>query len=197
MPGMRGRQGLPDAIRREEKDRVSDSGLHIEEKNMIHELTGDILHSDAQVIAHGVSPNDDFHQGLALQLRSMLPSMYKEFRHHCQTMHPKPGEMMTWNLDADHVLVHLFTQVPAYDHGSKPGRATLSHVNHALHALRVFAEKEGVASIALPKLACGVGGLGWEEVSPLVAKHLGDLGIPVYVYTNYRKGEKAKEPRPV
>jgi O-acetyl-ADP-ribose deacetylase (regulator of RNase III) len=162
---------------------------------MIYELSGDILRSGAQVISHGVSPNDDFHQGLALQLREGMPEMYKDFRHHCKTLHPKPGALATWKFGEGRLLVHLFTQEPAYDHGSKPGRATVSHVNHALHALRALVVKEGLDSVALPKLACGVGGLEWQDIRPLIAKQLGDLDIPVYVYVNYHKNEKANEPK--
>ena len=45
----------------------------------------------------------------------------------------------------------------------------------------------------LPRLATGVGGLAWEDVKPLVVQHLGDLKIPVYVYTVYHAGQKAAE----
>jgi len=161
---------------------------------MIHELTGDILFSGAKAIAHGVAPNDDFHHGLALQLRERMPAMYKDFRHYCHTRHPKPGELWTWMSSDGHYLVNLFTQEDAYAHGSKPGHATVSHVNHALHALRTFAKKEKIGSIALPRLACGINGLDWNEVKPLIEHHLGDLGIPLYVYTHYQKGVKADEP---
>jgi O-acetyl-ADP-ribose deacetylase (regulator of RNase III) len=161
---------------------------------VIHELSGDILLSGAKVIAQGVAPNDDFHHGLALQLRERMPAMYKDFRHFCQTQHPKAGGLWTWMSADGHYIVNLFTREAAYDHGSKPGEATLSHVNHSLHALRTFLQKEQAGSVALPRLACGINGLDWDEVKPLVEKHLGDLGIPVYVYTNYQKGVKAKEP---
>lgn len=161
---------------------------------MIHELSGDILLSRAKAIAQGVAPNDDFHQGLALQLRERMPALYKDFRHFCQTNHPKSGGLWTWMSADGHYIVNLFTQNAAYEHGSKPGHATLSQVNHALHALRAFVQKEQVGSIALPRLACGVGGLDWDEVRPLIEKQLGDLGILVYVYTNYQKGVKAIEP---
>lgn len=161
---------------------------------MIHELTGDILLSGAKAIAHGVAPNDDFHQGLALQLRERMPALYKDFRHYCQTQHPKPGGKWTWMSSDGHLIINLFTQEGAYDHGSKPGHATLSHVNHALHALRNFALEEKLPSIALPRLACGVGGLSWDDVKPLIEKQFGDLGIPVYVYSTYQKGVKAGEP---
>ncbi|MEQ1914678.1 MAG: macro domain-containing protein [Sideroxydans sp.] len=161
---------------------------------MIHELNGDILFSRAKAIVQGVAPNDDFHHGLALQLRERMPAMYKDFRHFCQTQHPKSGGLWTWMSSDGRYLVNLFTQDGAYAHGSKPGHATLSHVNHALHALRALAQKEKISSLALPRLACGINGLDWVEVKPLIEKHLGDLNIPIYLYVNYQKGVKANEP---
>ena len=161
---------------------------------MIHELSGDILFSGAKAIAHSVAPNDDFHQGLALQLRERMPAMYKDFRHFCQTKHPKSGGVWSWMSADGRYIVNLFTREAAYGVGSKPGHAKLSHVNHSLHALRVFLKKEKMASVALPRLACGMTGLDWNEVKPLIEKQLGDLGIPVYVYVTYQKGVKATEP---
>ena len=161
---------------------------------MIHELSGDILLSGAKAIVQGVAPNDDFHHGLALQLRERMPAMYKDFRHFCQTKHPKSGGLWTWMSADGHFIVNLFTQEGAYNHGSKPGRATLSNVNRALHALRALVQKERLPSLALPRLACGQTGLDWREVRPLIDNHLGDLGIPVYLYVNYQKGNKAQEP---
>lgn len=161
---------------------------------MIYELSGDILLSGAKAIAQGVAPNDDFHHGLSLQLRERMPALYKDFRHVCQTKHPKSGSLWAWMSSDGRFIINLFTQEGAYDHGSKPGRATLSNANHALHALRSLVEKEKLSSIALPRLACGTTGLDWNEVQPLIAKQLGDLDIPVYVYINYQKGVKAVEP---
>jgi O-acetyl-ADP-ribose deacetylase (regulator of RNase III) len=162
---------------------------------MLYELTGDILLSEARAIVHGVAPNDDFHQGLALQLRERMPALYKDFRHYCQTQHPKPGGKWSWMSADGRYIVNLFTQDGAYAHGSKPGHASLSHVNHALHALRGFAQKEKLSSMALPRLACGVGGLDWNDVKLLIENQLGDLDIPVYVYVNYQPGIKANEPK--
>lgn len=161
---------------------------------MLYELSGDILLSDAKAIVQGVAPNDDFHQGLALQLRERMPAMYKDFRHYCQTRHPKSGELWIWMSADGRYVVNLFTREAAYGHGSKPGQASLSNVNHSLHALRNFVQKEKPASLALPRLACGISGLNWNEVKPLIEKHLGDLNIPVYLYVNYQKGVKAAEP---
>lgn len=38
-----------------------------------------------------------------------------------------------------------------------------------------------------------VGGLDWEDVKPLVTQYLGELNIPVIVYTTYHKGVAADE----
>ena len=162
---------------------------------MLHELSGDILLSGAKAIVQGVAPNDDFHHGLALQLRERMPAMYKDFRHYCQTQHPKSGELWTWMSADGRYLVNLFTQDAAYAHGSKPGHATVSQVNHTLHALRNLVQKEKISSLALPRLACGVGGLDWDDIKPLIDRQLGDLNIPVYIYTNYQQGVKANEPK--
>ena len=160
---------------------------------MIYEVEGDILLTSTECIAHGVAPGDHFSQGLALSLREEWPSMVKDFRHFCQTTNPKPGEVVMWGGAGGKRLVHLLTQEAAAVQGGRPGRATTVYVNHALRELRLFVEKEGIKSLALPRLATGVGGLKWEEVSPLITQHLGELAIPIHVYTVFHKGVKAKE----
>jgi O-acetyl-ADP-ribose deacetylase (regulator of RNase III) len=56
-------------------------------------------------------------------------------------------------------------------------------------------ETEKLKSVALPRLATGVGGLEWKDVKPLIEKHLGHLPIPVYVYTTFRSGVRAQDER--
>src|SRR5690349_10434539 len=101
---------------------------------MITFVSGDILLSKARVVAHGVAPNDEHASGLAHSLREQWPAMYKDFRHYCKTSHPKAGGLWTWAAADGHQIVALFTQEAAYEPGSRPGRASLTHVNHALHA---------------------------------------------------------------
>lgn len=161
---------------------------------MIREVSGDILMSRAQVIAHGVAPNDPFRSGLALQLRERWPAMYKDFRHYCQSRHPQPGTLWAW-MGADGTrIISLFTQDgPQGHHGGNPGPATLQHAGHALRELGRLAAAEKFTAIALPRLATGVGGLAWEDVKPLLVQHLDGLGIPVLVYASYHAGQQADE----
>lgn len=160
---------------------------------MIKQVSGDILLSKAAAIAHGVAPNDNFDRGLALALRERWPAMYKDFRHWLHQAHPKTGESWAWaGADATR-LVALFTQEEGPSHGGHPGRASVPNVNHALRSLRRLIEDEQLTSVALPKLATGVGALSWDDVLPEIEKHLGDLDIPVIVYSTYQAGEAADE----
>lgn len=160
---------------------------------MIKEVTGDILLTKAQTIAHGIAPNDHFNSGLALSLREQWPALYQDFRHYCHGTHPKTGSAWLWGGTAGKRIVSLFTQEAPDGHHSAPGKANSHNVNQALRALRQLIEAEGLTSVALPRLATGVGGLDWAEVWPLIQKHLGDLPLPIYVYTSYRKGVQAEE----
>lgn len=162
---------------------------------MIHEVEGDILLSGADAIAHGVAANDPMNQGLAKALHERYPAMHKDFHHWCRQQHPKLGSAFIWS-GARHVrVINLLTQEGGYEHGSKPAGATTASVNHALHALKKVIADERLASVALPRLATGVGGLDWAAVRPLIQAQLGDVEADVYVYARYVAGKKAAEPR--
>lgn len=162
---------------------------------MLTEVSGDLLHSKAQAIVHGVAPHDHFETGLAHSLRELWPAMYKDFRHYCHTQNPTPGTAWFWGGAGGCRIITLFTQEgsTAHHHQGHPGKATLENVNHALRELRKMVDREKLTSLALPRLATGVGGLKWEEVRPIIVKHLGDLTIPVYLYTQYHAGVVAPE----
>ncbi|MEM1321339.1 MAG: Appr-1-p processing protein [Bacteroidota bacterium] len=160
---------------------------------MIKEVSGDILLTSAQTIAHGVAPHDHFDRGLALSLRENYPSMVKDFRHFCRLRNPSPGEAWMWGGVGGVRIVNLLTQEPAKNAKGHPGEATLHNVNHALRKLEKMVKEENLTSLAIPRLATGYGNLDWEDVRPLIYDKLGKLNIPIYIYTVYKKGEKAAE----
>jgi O-acetyl-ADP-ribose deacetylase (regulator of RNase III) len=182
------------SVRRQDGSELTDYELTESEVKMIKYVAGDILLSKAGMIAHGVAPNDDFGQGLALSLRKNWPAMYKDFRHYCQTSHPKAGELWVWSGAGGIRVANLMTQEAAYGHGERPGKATLPNVRHCLKALHQLVTQEGVTSLAISRLATGVGGLDWEEVKPVIEEHLGSLtNTTVYVYETYVAGQAAEE----
>ena len=161
---------------------------------MIYEVAGDILMSGAEAIAHGVAANDPMNQGLAAALHENYPAMHKDFHHWCHQQSPKPGSAWIWSGAGGARIINLITQEGGLEHGSKPGKASVSTVNHALRALKKLIVKEGLSSIALPRLATGVGGLEWSDVRPLISNQLADVEVSVYLYSLYTPGKKATEP---
>jgi O-acetyl-ADP-ribose deacetylase (regulator of RNase III) len=164
---------------------------------MIREVTGDLLLSNVQLLAHGVAPHDDFKHGLALELRERFPGLYKDFRHWCKTTSPQPGEVWIWSGVGEagravHIACLLTQDAPTHA-GGHPGRAKTGYVHKALRELVARVEKDGYESLALPRLATGVGALDWNDVRPLVDAALGALEIPVFVYTVFHKGVSADE----
>jgi O-acetyl-ADP-ribose deacetylase (regulator of RNase III) len=160
---------------------------------MIQHVAGDILLSQADAIAHGIAPNDHFDHGLALSLREDWPALYKDFRHYLHTAHPKPGSLWVWAGADGRRVINLFTQEPAPNEHAHPGKATYENVNHCLRELQKWIETENIGSIALPRLATGVGGLDWDKVQLLIENHLGELHVPVILYSTFHKGMKAEE----
>ncbi len=160
---------------------------------MIKYVSGDILKTKADGIAHGVAPNDNFKQGLALSLRERWPAMYKDFKHFCRGTHPKEGTTWGWKGVGGPVIVNLFTQEHPKTNNSVPGKATLSYVNHSLKRLNEDIKEYDLKSLAITKVATGVGGLDWKDVKPLIEKSLGELSIPIYIYEDYKKDVEAEE----
>ena len=160
---------------------------------MIIEVSGDILLSKAQAIAHGVAPHDHFEHGLALSLRQDFPSMVKDFRHWCRQTNPETGSALIWSGAEGKRIVSLLTQEPASGHNGHPGSASLQNVGHSLRELKKIIQKEEIKSIALPRLASGLGGLRWELVKDLIYSILGDSEAVVYVYSTFVKGQTAEE----
>jgi O-acetyl-ADP-ribose deacetylase (regulator of RNase III) len=144
---------------------------------VIQFVSGDILRSRAQVIAHGVAPHDPMTQGLALALRLKFPALHKDFHHWCSRVHPKPGAAWMWGGPDGVRVVSLITQQGGYGLGARPGRATAQNVRDSLRALVKMAQAERFTSIAVPRLATGVGALSWD-------------------YAEYKPGKIGYEPAP-
>jgi O-acetyl-ADP-ribose deacetylase (regulator of RNase III) len=160
---------------------------------MIEFVTGDILKSKAQAIAHGVAPGEHFNQGLALSLREQWPSLYKDFRHYCHTQKVEEGTLWAWKGAGGPIIYNLFTQQAAPSEESNPGSSSETYINNCLKNLTKTMKEQNIQSLAIPRLATGVGRMQWEVVKPLILKHFEGVDAKVFVYDKYQKGVQAQE----
>jgi Predicted phosphatase homologous to the C-terminal domain of histone macroH2A1 len=160
---------------------------------MIHKVEGDILLSSASAIVQGVGINDPMDKGLALALHNRYPEMCKDFNRWCHQHNTKPGEAWLWTDSTNIKIINLIIQDTIDSHDYHFGKATLNNLRHALDSLVKIILNKKITSIALPKLGTGSGDLDWDDVLPLIENSLGNIDIPVYVYTHYHPDQKAEE----
>jgi len=58
----------------------------------------------------------------------------------------------------------------------------LEAIQEGLRWVRASHVAEGIKSLALPALGCGLGNLEWKDVGPVMCRELADMGIPVAIY---------------
>ena len=158
----------------------------------LFEVCGDILLSPAQTIAHGVAPGENYPTGVALALRERWPDAVADFKAACRRDHLKPGAIHLWR-GPDKWSLNLLTQDSAQ---RKDVRETVAHAEYLREALRA-AKRDltslGITSIAAPRLCAGHGKMKWIEVWGILQELWGSLPIPVFVYTDYKKGVACAE----
>ncbi len=68
----------------------------------------------------------------------------------------------------------------------------LEDIEGGLDWVRRSYTQQGIQSLAMPALGCGLGGLNWRDIGPLMCKYLHGINIPVAIYLP-REGTIPKE----
>ncbi|MBI2579367.1 MAG: macro domain-containing protein [Candidatus Aenigmarchaeota archaeon] len=143
---------------------------------MITFVTGNLFDSAAQVLTNTVNCVGAMGKGVALEFKNRYPAMFEEYRRRCERGEVRPGEPYLW--EDDRVQILNFPTKRDWRENSR-----LEDIALALKYLATHYQNMGIQSLAMPALGCGQGGLRWEDVRPLIEKHLGDLtDLDVYVY---------------
>ena len=154
---------------------------------MITFVRGNLFDSAAQVITNTVNCVGVMGKGVALEFKNRYPAMFTEYHSRCERGEVRPGEPYLW--EDERVQVLNFPTKRDWREGSR-----LSDIEQGLQYLALHYQDMGIQSIAMPPLGCGNGGLRWEDVRPLIEKHLGTLeDLDVYVY---EPAAAAAEPDP-
>lgn len=138
---------------------------------------GDLFESGCSTLVNAVNCRGAMGAGIAREFRRRYPAMYEDYRRRCRRGEIRLGRPYPWPGQESPPAVLNF---PTKDDWREPSR--LAPISEGLAWLRRHYRDWGIASLAVPALGCGLGGLRWEEVRPVLARELAPLAIPVLIY---------------
>jgi O-acetyl-ADP-ribose deacetylase (regulator of RNase III) len=139
-------------------------------------LVGDLFESQARTLVNAVNCFGVMGKGIAEQFKRRFPAMFDDYKRRCKRKDVRLGEPYLYR-DSSGIQIVNF---PTKGHWRSPSR--IADVEHGLDCLVEHATEWNIASLALPALACGNGGLEWCQVGPLIYRKLNTLPINVEVY---------------
>ena len=147
---------------------------------MIELMRGDIIKQDAEALVNTVNCVGVMGRGIALQFRKAFPDNYKAYRAACKRKEVQPGRMFVSDLNRM-INPRLIINFPTKRHWK--GKSRLEDIRDGLKDLVAVLEHYEVQSVAIPPLGCGLGGLDWDEVRPLIKEALSALpNLQVYLF---------------
>jgi O-acetyl-ADP-ribose deacetylase (regulator of RNase III) len=161
---------------------------------MIKLQQGDILHADAEALVNTVNCVGIMGRGIALQFRKEFPENYKVYKAACDRGELQPGKMLVFDLNR---FQHprFVINFPTKRHWR--GKSRIEDIQAGLKTLVEEVRRRQIQSIAIPPLGCGLGGLNWNEIRPLIEQAFHDLPeVRVLIYEPAGApdaGEMAKE----
>jgi O-acetyl-ADP-ribose deacetylase (regulator of RNase III) len=146
---------------------------------MVEFVRGNLLDADVDALVNTVNTEGAMGKGVALQFRRAFPANYDAYKAACSRGEVEIGRMFvteTHRLDGPRLIINF----PTKRHWRS--KSQLADIEAGLADLRrVLADGE-VRSVAVPALGCGLGGLRWPDVQPLIEAALGDLDTRVLVF---------------
>lgn len=142
---------------------------------MITFVRGNIFESTAKCLVNPVNCEGVMGKGLALQFKKRFPETFKSYRAECSEFNLRIGKLHIF--DENGKTVVNFPTKDTWRDNSK-----IEYIQKGLAALKAFLNSGYVKSIAIPPLGCGLGGLDWNEVKPIICHYLDPLDVDIYIY---------------
>jgi O-acetyl-ADP-ribose deacetylase (regulator of RNase III) len=134
---------------------------------MIKLTQGDILKADAEALVNTVNCVGIMGRGVALQFKKAFPENFKAYEAACKADQVQPGKMFIHDLNRLY-NPRFIINFPTKRHWRSNSR--IEDIQAGLTDLITIVQKQQIRSIAIPPLGCGLGGLNWEDVKPLITQ---------------------------
>lgn len=132
---------------------------------MIELAKGNLLTAEADALVNTVNCVGFMGKGIALQFKQAFPENFKEYESACAAGDMVPGKMLIHD-NGGLVNPRWIINFPTKRHWR--GNSRIEDIRSGLVALVADVRTLGIRSIAVPPLGCGLGGLQWSQVRPLI-----------------------------
>lgn len=147
---------------------------------MIEIKKGNLLQSDVEALVNTVNSVGYMGKGVALQFKQAFPENFTAYQQACRAKKVRPGKMFVFKTESM-INPKFIINFPTKRHWR--GNSRIEDIESGLYALIHEIKRLGIRSIALPPLGCGLGGLDWKVVRPMIEKAFSDLpGVRVLLF---------------
>lgn len=123
--------------------------------------------SHAPVLAHGCNAVGKMGAGIAKQFAELYPQMYKAYAAQCNARQLNVGDVFLW-FDENKVIANCITQ-------PNIGKcATTQGIEMCMRKLCQIVVNNNYRHLSMPMIGCGLGGLNWRQVEPVIATEFWD-----------------------
>ena len=155
---------------------------------------GDMFFSKMQTFTISVNTVGIMGKGLASRAKYQFPDVYVHYQDLCRQKKLKMGIPYLYKRennfekslleDTKSIITEngnrWFLMFPTKNHWKES--SPIEGIEKGLQWLLNNYKSLGIESIALPALGCGLGGLSWKNVGPLMCKYLSQIDIQSYIY---------------
>ncbi len=157
-------------------------------------IDGDMFFSDMQALTVSVNLQGIMGKGLASRAKYQFPDVYVVYQDACRARRITATKPYLYKREAslDEDLADSSTPLDTPNavkwfllFATKRKWRDNSRIEDIEAGLAWFKDHfatEGVQSLAIPALGCGLGGLDWATVGPIMCRYLHDIDIPVAIY---------------
>lgn len=139
---------------------------------MIHITRGNLIEADAEALVNSVNCEGFMGKGIALQFKKAFPENFKAYATACRKGEVQPGRMFVFSTGSMMNPKYIINFPTKHKWREK---SRMEDIEAGLVALVDELRRLKVSSVAIPPLGCGLGGLDWRKVRPLIERAFASL----------------------
>lgn len=147
---------------------------------------GTVFNAGCEALVNTVNTDGFMGKGIALEFALRYKGLESCYKAGCETGDIRVNKVHYYY--AEGVTIINF---PTKMHFKFPSR--LEWIDAALADFVKTYKSKGIKSVAFPRLGCANGGLNWEDVKPIMEKHLSGIDIPVVICLDNKSVAEGKE----